>query len=123
MEKVAVCLFALFIVTGFSAAAHSDQPHAGDHGGDAVSDTPNAGKTAGPEATAKTNNTGPEQRSKGIQNAISNVPDQVANTVLTPIQNFDPGQALGDALKGVGGFFQLEEPSVNETVNTSEDSQ
>lgn len=123
MKKLGASLLAVLLVTGFAVAAHKGETHAGDSGTGAVSDTPNAGKTAGPENTGKPEDAGPENRSKGIQQAITNVPDQVADAVLKPIQNLEPGKALGNALKGIGELLQLQNPDTNQTsTNSTENS-
>ena len=129
MKKIAALLLTLLLVTGFSVAAHGADSHAGDSGVGAVSDTPNAGKTAGPpdEKGEKpedvgVNQTGPDARSKGLQKAITKVPGDVANFVLSPIQEFDPGKALGNALKGVGELLGMQDQEMNRTMNGSENT-
>jgi hypothetical protein len=120
MKKIGAVLLAIFLVAGYATAAHGPESHAGDSGTGPVSDTPNAGKTAGPpEYTGKPEDIGPEQRKKGIQNAITRVPRQVADNVLTPIQNIEPGKALGDALQGIGQFFQMPRQDLNQSLNNS----
>lgn len=120
MQRHLTLLVIGLTITGFAAASHRSN-------GDAPITTQNsnvgpkqAPENPAPNATGpdqKPNTTGPVNRLQGISTAIQHAPQRVADTVLSPITELEPGKALGSFFADLHAGRFLDQRRDNETGN------
>lgn len=107
MKKLATLLLIALTLAGLTAAGHTNTANQPSATNDAGPDQTNTGHSDTPAGnqTHATNQTGPKNRMKGLSKAVTKAPGQIADTVLNPIQDLNPGKTLGGFLSGVNSFF------------------
>lgn len=108
MKKTAALLLTAITILGLTAASHTKAAKPPQNTDGVGPDRTNTGPSGIPDANGSqaANQTSPKNRMKGLSKAITKAPAQVADTVLKPIQDLNPGKSLGNFLSGINGIFE-----------------
>lgn len=122
MKKSLFFALAVLTVTGTAIASHGPPQKPGGKDAHTMTTGPGQGQGTAPNTTGKPNKTGPANQMNGISTAITTAPQRVADTVLKPIQNVDPGKTLGNVLSRLnpGMFLEDSNATDNETRNQTQ---